>query len=98
MEPLRTYLRETRTTPKAFAKIIGLDAARFERMLAGKEAIDPGLAQRMVDATGGQKPASIAAAFLAREDRRLFQYVSTHDYKVLEFDVAYVGIGPDGGH
>jgi hypothetical protein len=53
MEPLRTYLRETRTTPKAFAKLIGVDAGRLERMLAGGEAIAPALARRMVDATGG---------------------------------------------
>lgn len=48
-----TFLRETRTTPKAFAKLIGLDADRFGRMLSGSEAIDPPLARRMVDATGG---------------------------------------------
>lgn len=53
MEGLVTYLRETRTTPKAFAKLIGVDADRFERMLAGSQAIDAPLAQRMVDATGG---------------------------------------------
>lgn len=53
METLLTYLRETRTTPKAFAKLIGLDADRLERMLAGDEAVDQGVARRMVDATGG---------------------------------------------
>ncbi len=53
METLLTYLRETRTTPMAFAKLIGLDADRFERMLAGEERIDLSIAQRMVDATGG---------------------------------------------
>lgn len=53
METLLTYLRETRTPPKAFAKLIGLDAERFQRMLDGEEAIDVAIAQRMVDATGG---------------------------------------------
>ncbi len=53
MEPLLTYLRETRTTPKAFAKLIGLDVERLDRMLAGEELVDAGVAQRMVDATGG---------------------------------------------
>ncbi|MEK7264674.1 MAG: hypothetical protein AAB227_01120 [Pseudomonadota bacterium] len=48
-----TFLRETRTTPKSFAKLIGLDADRFERLLSGADPIDPSLAQRMVDATGG---------------------------------------------
>ena len=53
MDALMTFLRETRTTPRAFAKLIGLDADRFEGMLSGREPIDPALAQRMVDATGG---------------------------------------------
>lgn len=53
MEPLITYLRETRTTTKAFAKIIGVDQARLERMLSGAAGVDPATAQRMVDATGG---------------------------------------------
>lgn len=53
METLLTYLRETRTTPKAFAKLIGVDAERFDEMLAGTMRIDPPVAQRMVDATGG---------------------------------------------
>jgi hypothetical protein len=53
MEALATHLRETRTTPKAFAKLVGLDADRFERILAGYEAIETSIAHRMVDATGG---------------------------------------------
>lgn len=53
METLLTYLRETRTTPKAFAKLIGVDAERFDEMLAGATRIEPQVAQRMVDATGG---------------------------------------------
>lgn len=53
MEMLLTYLRETRTTPKAFAKLIGVDAVRFDQMLAGTARIDAPVAQRMVDATGG---------------------------------------------
>lgn len=53
MEALKTYLRETGTTSEAFAKLIGVDAVRFARMLAGVEAIDASAAQRMVDATGG---------------------------------------------
>lgn len=53
METLLTYLRETRTTPKAFAKLIGLDADRLQRMLDGVEPVEAGIAQRMVDATGG---------------------------------------------
>ena len=53
MDALAAYLRETRTTPKAFAKLIGIDADRLERMLSGIEAIETPLAQRMIDATGG---------------------------------------------
>lgn len=53
MEPLLTYLRETRTTPKAFAKLIGLDADRLQKMLDGETPVEPAIAQRMVDATGG---------------------------------------------
>jgi hypothetical protein len=53
MEALLTYLRETRTTPKAFAKLIGLDADPFARLLSGEERIEPAIAQRIVDATGG---------------------------------------------
>lgn len=53
METLRTYLRETRTPPAAFAKLIGIGADRFEQMLAGETPIDSAIAQRMVDATGG---------------------------------------------
>ena len=53
MDALLTYLRETRTTPKAFAKLIGLDAAHFERILAGEAGVGVELAQRMIDATGG---------------------------------------------
>lgn len=53
MEALLTYLRETRTTPKAFAKLIGLDAEPFARLLSGEEGIEPSIAQRIVDATGG---------------------------------------------
>ncbi|HNR77970.1 MAG TPA: hypothetical protein PKM48_12630 [Parvularculaceae bacterium] len=53
MDMLLTYLRETRTTPKAFAKLIGVDAAHFDRILAGAADIDATLAQRMVDSTGG---------------------------------------------
>lgn len=53
VETLLTYLRETRTTPKAFAKLIGVDAERLLRILDGAEPIDAGLARRMVDATGG---------------------------------------------
>lgn len=53
MDALIAFLRDTRTTPKAFARLIGLDAGRFERILSGEEAVDPTVAQRMVDATGG---------------------------------------------
>jgi hypothetical protein len=53
MEALLTYLRETRTTPKAFAKLIGLDADRLQRILDGDEPVETAIAQRMVDATGG---------------------------------------------
>jgi len=53
MDALLTYLRETRTTPKAFAKMIGLDAAHFDDILAGCASVDVSLAQRMIDATGG---------------------------------------------
>lgn len=53
MDALKTYLRETRTSPAAFAKLIGLDAEHFERLLAGETPINPCVAQRMVDATGG---------------------------------------------
>ncbi|MFZ5619178.1 MAG: hypothetical protein ACOZAA_17835 [Pseudomonadota bacterium] len=53
MEALETYLRETRTTPKAFAKLIGVEAERLARIIEGAEPVDAGLARRMVDATGG---------------------------------------------
>lgn len=53
MEPLQTYLRETRTTPTAFAKLIGVEPACLLRILSGEEAVSAALAQRMVDATGG---------------------------------------------
>lgn len=53
MEALLTYLRETRTTPKAFAKLIGLDGDRFARLLSGEERMEAPIAQRIVDATGG---------------------------------------------
>lgn len=53
MEALQTYLRETRTTPKAFAKLIGVEPERLERILAGAEPVGCALARRMVDATGG---------------------------------------------
>lgn len=53
MDALKTYLRETRTTPKAFAKIIGVDADLLERMLAGELPVEASLARRMIDATGG---------------------------------------------
>lgn len=53
MESLLTYLRETRTTAKAFAKLIGLEPGRLQRMLDGLETVDGSIAQRMVDATGG---------------------------------------------
>ena len=39
METLLTFLRETRTTPKAFAKLIGVDAERFDEMQGGALAI-----------------------------------------------------------
>lgn len=53
MEALETYLRETRTTPKAFAKLIGVEAERLARIIEGAEPVDAALARRMVDATGG---------------------------------------------
>ena len=53
MEALKTYLRETRTTPKAFAKLIGVDVEDLDDVLSGATAVDVALAQRMVDATGG---------------------------------------------
>lgn len=53
MEALLTYLRETRTTAKAFAKLIGVDAEDFARMLSGEQHIGSSIAQRIVDATGG---------------------------------------------
>jgi len=53
MEALLTYSRETRTTPKAFAKLIGLDGDRFARLLSGEERMEAPIAQRIVDATGG---------------------------------------------
>ncbi|MCB2113573.1 MAG: hypothetical protein KDD85_08495 [Parvularculaceae bacterium] len=53
MDALLTYLRETRTTPKAFAKMIGVDISHFDDILAGVAALDASLAQRMIDATGG---------------------------------------------
>ncbi|NWG90954.1 MAG: hypothetical protein HXY21_00390 [Parvularculaceae bacterium] len=68
METLVTYLRETRTTPKTFAKLIGVDADRLERMLEGKEPVDAGIAQRMVDATGGALILAELTADQARAD------------------------------
>jgi DNA-binding transcriptional regulator YdaS (Cro superfamily) len=68
METLITYLRETRTTPKAFAKLIGVDADRLERMLTGAELVEAGIAQRMVDATGGALILADLTADEARED------------------------------
>lgn len=53
MDALIAFLRETQTQPKAFARLIGLDVRRFERILSGEEAVDPSVAHRMVDATGG---------------------------------------------
>lgn len=53
MEALAAYLRETRTTPAVFARLIGLDAVRLERILVGREAIETPIAQRIVDVTGG---------------------------------------------
>lgn len=53
MEALLTYLRETRTTPKSFANMIGVDAERVARFLAGEEPVSFEIAQRMIDATGG---------------------------------------------
>lgn len=53
MDALAAYLRETRTTPRTFAKLIGIDADRLARMLSGIEAVETPLAQRMIDATGG---------------------------------------------
>lgn len=53
MEVLKTYLRETRMTAAAFAKVIGVELSTVERLLAGQEVADLSLAQRMIDATGG---------------------------------------------
>ena len=53
MEMLAAYLRETRTSAAAFAKIIGIDAAQFGRIMAGDEPVDATVARRIVDASGG---------------------------------------------
>jgi hypothetical protein len=43
----------------------------------------------MVDVTGGQKPPAVVGAAVALEDYRLFQYVSTRDYKIRSYDITY---------
>lgn len=53
MEGLKTYLRETRMTAAAFAKLIGVDVETVDRLLSGDVIADFDLAQRMIDATGG---------------------------------------------
>lgn len=53
MDGLKTYLRETRMTAAAFAKLIGVDVETVDRLLRGDMIADFDLAQRMIDATGG---------------------------------------------
>lgn len=45
----------------------------------------------LIDITGGQKTTTVAGAAVALDAGRLFQYVSTRDYKVRTFDVTYLG-------
>ena len=48
-----------------------------------------GIANPLVDITGGTKECSIAGAALALEPGRLFQYVSTEDRVVRQYDLSY---------
>ena len=43
----------------------------------------------IVDITGGQKVTTVAGAVISIIEGRRFQYVSTHDYKVRTYDIAY---------
>jgi len=53
MEALAAYIRETGTTAKAFARLLGIESDHLERLLAGDETAELSLAQRILDATGG---------------------------------------------
>lgn len=53
MEALAAYLADTRTKPDEFARLIGVKADDFHRMLEGRSPVTPGVAQRIVDAAGG---------------------------------------------
>ena len=53
MEALAAYIRETGTTPKAFARSVGIEPEHFGRILAGEASVDLSLAQRIVDIAGG---------------------------------------------
>jgi len=43
----------------------------------------------VVDVTGGQKVPTVAGAVFTMTPERRFHYVSTHDYRVLSFDLGY---------
>lgn len=53
MQALLAYLAETGTAADDFARLIGVEAGAFRRMLEGAAPVTPGLAQRIVDAAGG---------------------------------------------
>lgn len=57
-----------------------------------KERADLGPHDLVVDLTGGQKPASIAAALVTLSEGRRFQYISTNDTsKVKTYDLVVIG-------
>ena len=74
----------------------------FEDILAVHDLLDRWYEERkekadlqprdlVVDLTGGQKPASIAAALVTLSDGRRFQYISTNNKKVKTYDLVITG-------
>jgi DNA-binding XRE family transcriptional regulator len=53
MHPLRQYLKDIDEPVQDFARRVGVSRQSIYRILAGRQAPKPGLAQRIVEATGG---------------------------------------------
>jgi hypothetical protein len=51
--------------------------------------LDVGAKETVVDVTGGQKPPTIAGTLVSQAEGRRIQYVSTHGYKVMTYDITY---------